>query len=145
MPTEGCPVSKTTLRNNARILVADADETSRLWLVNTLSQLGAQVVEVTNGKELQHQLTREGSFSLVVTQARLPAPSGLQVLANTRAARSTTPFIVITSFQRNLLRIFVSDAEGAVLSSRVVDSSNLTEVARGLLRGSNAEQSRHLA
>lgn len=116
-----------------RVLIADADPVARGWLKPIVSHLDAEILEVGTGLELQLMLTRKGPFDLVITNARLPAPSGLQVLATVRAAGSSTPFIVVTSFQQNVLRVFVSDAEGTVLSSRVVDADNLGVLARNLI------------
>ncbi|MEZ4369387.1 MAG: response regulator [Polyangiaceae bacterium] len=116
-----------------RVLIADADVVARGWLKPIVAHLDAEIVEVGTGLELQLMLTRKGPFDLVITNARLPAPSGLQVLATVRAAGSSTPFIVVTSFQQNVLRVFVSDAEGTVLSSRVVDADNLGVLARNLI------------
>lgn len=116
-----------------RVLIADADPVARGWLKPIVSHLDAEILEVGTGLELQLMLSRKGPFDLVITNARLPAPSGLQVLATVRAAGSSTPFIVVTSFQQNVLRVFVSDAEGTVLSSRVVDADNLAVLARNLI------------
>jgi DNA-binding response OmpR family regulator len=108
-----------------RVLMAEPDERVRKWLRRPLSKLTSDVSEATTGLELEAQLRQNGPFDLVITNASLQAPSGLQVLARARAQGSVTPFIVVTSINQALLRVFVSDAEGTVLSSRVVDSENL--------------------
>jgi hypothetical protein len=41
--------------------------------------------------------------------------------------------VVVTSIHQCLLRVFVSDAEGTVLSSRVVDGDNLRTLASNLI------------
>ena len=108
-----------------RVLVAESDERVRKWLRRPLSKLTSDVSEATTGLELETQLRQNGPFDLVITNAQLSSPSGLQVLARARAQGSMTPFIVVTSINQALMRVFVSDAEGTVLSSRVVDSENL--------------------
>ena len=115
-----------------RILIADSDAAVRAWLLPALQPLCTQVVEARTGVELEQKLAG-ATFDLVVAGARLPAPSGIAVLAKVRAAGGTTPFIVVTSYLENRVCIFVSDAEGTVLSSRVVDAENLAQVAGRLL------------
>ena len=126
------PVSQSGPRplRRKRVLIADAEPATRDWLKAIADQLDAEVFEAATGLELQRMLNRQGPFDLVITNARLSAPSGLQVLASVRAAGSDTPFIVVTSSQRNALRVFVSDAEGTVLSSRIVDEENLRVLAQ---------------
>ena len=116
-----------------RILVADPDQQVRDWLRRPLSQLAADVCEAKSGLELEAFLRQKGPFDLVITNAQLPAQSGLQVLARARAQGKMTPFIVVTSIYQTLLRVFVSDAEGTVLSSRMVDGENLTVLASTLI------------
>jgi CheY-like chemotaxis protein len=116
-----------------RILLAEADEKVRDWLRRPLSRLAGTVSEAGSGPELEALLLEEGPFDLVITNAQLPVQSGLQVLARLRARGETTPFIVVTSIHASLLRVFVSDAEGTVLSSRMVDPQNLVALASSLM------------
>jgi CheY-like chemotaxis protein len=119
---------------NHRIALADADANVRDWLRLPLSRLTANISEAASGPELEALLQEEGPFDLVITSAQLPGGrSGLQVLARLRSSGSTTPFIVLTSIHRESLRVFVSDAEGTVLSSRVVDPQNLVGLAASLM------------
>jgi DNA-binding response OmpR family regulator len=119
---------------NVRIVLAEADEKVRDWLRRPLSRLTVNVREATTGPELEALLREEGPFDLVITNAQLPGgQSGLQVLARLRARGEVTPFIVVTSIHESLLRVFVSDAEGTVLSSRMVDPNNLVALASSLM------------
>jgi DNA-binding response OmpR family regulator len=115
-----------------RVALADHDAEVRGWLSKTLTRL-ADVVEAEHGIELERTLRDAGPFDLVVTRANLPVQTGLSVLARCRAGGDATPFVVITSVQRKSLTVFVSDAEGTVLSSRVVDSDNLLALALSLI------------
>jgi DNA-binding response OmpR family regulator len=118
---------------NVRIVLAEADEKVRDWLRRPLARLTGNVREATTGPELEALLREEGPFDLVITNAQLPGQSGLQVLARLRARGEVTPFIVVTSIHESLLRVFVSDAEGTVLSSRMVDPNNLVALASSLM------------
>jgi CheY-like chemotaxis protein len=118
-----------------RIALAEADPKVREWLRQPLARLNAHVSEAESGPTLEALLQDEGPFDLVITDAQLPGGrSGLQVLARLRASGQTTPFIVVTSIQQSMLRVFISDAEGTVLSSRVVDPQNLVALASSLLQ-----------
>ncbi len=99
-----------------------------------LRRLDADIAEADTGDRLEHLLRHEGPFDLVVANAQLPSLSGLQVLARSRSDGIQTPFIVVTSVHGLLLRIFVSDTTGTVLSSRVVDPDNLAVLAENLMK-----------
>jgi CheY-like chemotaxis protein len=126
-----------------RILLADRDAAVRNQIKPILRGLHAEVSETDSGEHLEAILRQEGPFDLVITNAQLPTQSGLQVLARCRAVGVRTPFIVITSVHQLLLRVFVSDAEGTVLSSRMVDGDNLATLAENLIEnGSGPASSR---
>ena len=124
------PPQSGSRRARARAIVANGDADVRLWLRKLLTPLNLEVWEAENGTELA---TANGEpFAIIISSSKLPGPSGLQVLAAARSKGSSTPFIIITSHQRDLVRVFVSDAEGTVLSSRVLDGNNLAVLARNL-------------
>lgn len=124
-----------------RILLADRDPAIRNQIKPILRGLRAEVSETDSGEHLAQMLRHEGPFDLVITNAQLPVQSGLQVLARCRADGVRTPFIVVTSVHQLLLRVFVSDAEGTVLSSRMVDSENLETLAGGLIENGDGPAS----
>jgi DNA-binding response OmpR family regulator len=124
-----------------RIIIAESDATTRGWLRPALVGLAAQIHEASDGNELERLLDSAGPFDLVITAAQLPIQSGLQVLARARSRGVMTPFVVMTSVHESLLRIFVSDAEGTVLSSRVVDRDNLRSLALSLIEASKSASS----
>jgi CheY-like chemotaxis protein len=116
-----------------KIVIAEADANMRAWLGPVLAPLGARILEAKDGVELEQLLERQGPFDLVITSSQLPLQSGLSVLARVRGRGVLTPFVVVTSVHQFLLRVFVSDAEGTVLSSRVVDGDNLRTLASNLI------------
>jgi DNA-binding response OmpR family regulator len=119
---------------NVRIALAEADPQVREWLRRPLSRLTPVLSEAESGPALEALLENEGPFDLAIANAQLPgARSALEVLARLRARGSAIPFIVVTSVHQSMLRIFVSSAEGTVLSSRVVDPQNLVALAESLL------------
>ena len=120
-------------RMNPKIVVAEACAKTRGWLLPLFRPLGAQVHEAVDGAALESLLDNHGPFDLVVTSSQLPIQSGLSVLARARSRGLQTPFVVVTSVHQYLLRVFVSDAEGTVLSSRLVDGDNLRSLASSLM------------
>jgi len=116
-----------------KIVIAEADPGMRDWLGPVLAPLGAEIHEARDGNELERMIEQAGPFDLVITSSQLPVQSGLQVLARARGRGVSTPFVVVTSIHQCLLRVFVSDAEGTVLSSRVVDGDNLRTLASNLI------------
>ena len=118
----------------ARILIADPDPQIRAWLKPPLGNIASVVLEAATGPELESLLRAEGPFHLVITNAKLPSQSGVEILARARSSGNRTPFIVVTSIQERLLRVYVSDAEGTVLSSRVLDADNLGVLVATLLK-----------
>ncbi len=95
--------------------------------------IDARVDEAGDGAELERLLGEDGPFDLVITSSQLPQQSGLSVLTRVRSRGLTTPFVVVSSVHDSLMRVFVSDAEGTVLSSRVVDPENLRTLALNLV------------
>ena len=87
----------------------------------------------SDGNQLEKALLSGARYHLVIASARLPEPSALQVLARVRRNGVATPFIVVTSVHGNMLRIFMSDSEGTVLSSRMVDGQNLASLITGMI------------
>jgi CheY-like chemotaxis protein len=88
-----------------RVLLAEDDREMQRMLAQALRKVGCEVVEVPDGVQLVEYLTaciRYGSFfrvpDLIVSDVRMPGPSGVDVLAGLRAAQWTTPMIMITAF-----------------------------------------------
>lgn len=119
------PIKRDGTATAPRLLLAEADKVARALLLPWLSGLSAEIEEARDGDALERALVTGPRFHLVIASARLPEPSALQVLARVRRQGVTTPFIVVTSVHGNMLRIFMSDSEGTVLSSRMVDGHNL--------------------
>ena len=116
-----------------RLLIADDDAEMRSWLKLALRPLGGTVEEVTNGSSLLMMLTEGGPFNLVITDVRMPSPSGLDVAAAARQLGVATPFIVITAFGDGGTRRKVNEIRGAVLLDKPFEADALREHANRLL------------
>jgi CheY-like chemotaxis protein len=116
------------------VLLADTSADARTLLEGALAPLGPQkVTHVDEGNDLERLFFEEGPFDLVVCRALLGARSALQVVARARALGRRASFIVYSSLDGPWLRVFVSDSEGTVLSSRVVSLDGLAHLAEGML------------
>lgn len=127
-------VMKATTRAPYKVLLADTSGDARQTLTNVLSSLGPQrLVHACTAQEFERLFVDDGPYDLVVCRALLGPQSGLKVLAKARSGRSRASFILYTSLDGAWLRIFVSDMENAVLSSRIVSLEGLANLAGGLL------------
>jgi len=116
------------------ILIADTAPEARATLEKALAYVRPHVVtHAADGDELERLFFRSGPFDLVACRALLGSRSGLQVLAKARSNGQRAAFIVYSSLESMWLRVFVSDAESTVLSSRVVSIDGLAELAAGML------------
>jgi CheY-like chemotaxis protein len=117
------------------VLIADTDPEARRVIERSLSALGPKtVVHAVDGDELEHEFFNKGPHDLVVCRALLGARSGLQVLARARSTGRRASFIIYSSLEGPWVRVFVSDAEATVLSSRVVSLEGLSHLAEGIVR-----------
>ena len=80
------------------LIVAEDDPFLREWLITVLQGLEAEVLPAANGRELALLLARVKPIDLVITDIRMPGPSGLDVLTAARAEGSAVPFLLITGY-----------------------------------------------
>jgi DNA-binding response OmpR family regulator len=87
------------------LIVAEDDPTMRQWLSIVLDRMGARVRCAASGWELLSLLSDHShGVDLVISDVRMPLPSGLEALALARTAGVTTPFMLITAFADDELR-----------------------------------------
>jgi CheY-like chemotaxis protein len=101
--------------SNHRILIADDDREMRRVLRDMLRRTGAEIREAASGNDLLTHLNGGDRFDLVITDLRMPAPSGLQVVMMARTAGHKTPFILITAFGDDSVRAALSQVPNAFL------------------------------
>ena len=98
-----------------RILIADDDREMRRVLRDMLRSTGAEISEAASGQDLLGCLATGGQFDLVITDLRMPAPSGLQVMLMARTAGNEIPFILITAFGDEEVRLALSRVPNAFM------------------------------
>jgi DNA-binding response OmpR family regulator len=104
-----CPVRTLTL------IVAEDDHFMREWLSLSLEGLAASVVQAANGHELVALLGERPDVDLVISDIRMPGPSGLDALALARGAGSDVPFLLITGYGSSDVLAAASELGAAVL------------------------------
>ncbi len=82
---------------NKAILVVEDEKILRISLSDALKGEGYTVLAVADG-DAALQALAEGSFSLVISDIRLPGAGGMEVLAKSFAESPATPVIVMTAF-----------------------------------------------
>ncbi len=80
------------------LIIADDDNDLRAWLAVVLAPLEAELREAASGTALWRLLTTGAPVDLVISDVRMPAPDGLEVLSRVRAAGSNVPFLMISAF-----------------------------------------------
>ncbi len=81
-----------------QILLAEDDLELRELLIIFLSRAGYQVTSCDNGLQLLEQLKQGDKYDLVITDVRMPALSGLEVLESQIDNPCCPPFICMTAF-----------------------------------------------
>ena len=82
---------------NGRILLVEDRQSLRRMLERALTGEGYAVVTAADGETAMARLAEE-DFDLVLTDLKLPAASGLEVLAASRAAHPDLPVVVLTAY-----------------------------------------------
>ena len=95
------PVSPTRAD---RIAIVDDDARIRDLLRRYLTQEGFEVLLAEDGKALNRLLTRE-TIDLIVLDLMLPGEDGLSICRRLRAAKDTTPIIMLTAKVEDVDRI----------------------------------------
>ncbi len=128
----GKPVAKKLtdpMVRRAKILIAIVEDTLAARIRSALTGTQADLVSLQPGDQLEDAMRMHGPFELVLASAQLGRESSLQSLARVRQAGNSTPFLVLGQTQGETLRVFVSDGEGVVLSSRMLNAENLARLA----------------
>jgi DNA-binding response OmpR family regulator len=79
-----------------RVLVVEDDAAIRQGIVDTLGFAGYEVLSADNGDDGMRMAVR-GGYDLLLLDLVLPGHSGLEILAEVRTSRPTTPVIILTA------------------------------------------------
>lgn len=79
-----------------RVLVVEDDAAIRQGIVDTLGFADYEVLSADNGDDGMRMAVR-GGYDLLLLDLVLPGHSGLEILAEVRTSRPTTPVIILTA------------------------------------------------
>jgi DNA-binding response OmpR family regulator len=123
----------------ARVLVADDDPDLLAAVAEALTEAGFDVARVRSGAGLLDRLTTDGPFDLIVTDISMPWMDGLKTLRSIRAAGLTTPVVVMTASDDELIPARVQAlGRDAVLLQKPFDFDTLTAAVRRLVAPASA-------
>lgn len=111
------------------LIVADDDHFMREWLSISLKGLPAYVAQAANGHELVALLDARGDVDLVISDIRMPGPSGLEALALARAAGNDVPFLLITGYSSGDVLATATELGAVVLQKPFSRRDLLTRVS----------------
>ena len=127
--------------NGTRILIVDDDEDIRWGLASLFEMHGAEVRTAAGGMEALRLLAERGPFHLVITDVRMPAPSGVQLVAMARTAGCHVPFFVITAYPEDpAVQNAMPQVADAVLIGKPFDPQELVQRAFTEIRSADDDQ-----
>lgn len=117
-----------------RVLIADDSETILLLLRTRLEMEGYEVAAASDGREVLGQLARGGPAGqpdLMLLDAMMPGKSGLDVLAELRAAGSDIPVVIVSAHgERSRLQAPDGIEADAYLGKPIDFDELLAQIAR---------------
>jgi DNA-binding NtrC family response regulator len=122
------------------VLIVDDDELIRSFLHTILKEEGHRVDEAKNGREGLAKVVA-GDYDLVITDLKMPALSGLELLQEGRKQKPEARWIVITAFGsiENAVEAMKAGADD-YLTKPFRDPGELRRVIQRVLREAQAEQ-----
>ncbi len=115
-------------------LVADDDNTMRIFLSRVLTNCGAEVLEAVNGKQaLDLYELHQGAISLVVLDVIMPVMGGEHVLTEIRSTTSTTPILMVSGDVDREQREQLLASGATAFLAKPLDTITLTATIRQLL------------
>jgi DNA-binding NtrC family response regulator len=90
-------MSSGTLVKGARLLVVDDEEPQRLMLAGILTRAGFEVQCAADATEALSRLERQ-AFDLLLTDQRMPAMDGLELLDHARRLQPGMPVVLMTAY-----------------------------------------------
>ncbi|HXV64084.1 MAG TPA: response regulator [Vicinamibacteria bacterium] len=125
--------NERTASGGQRILLAEDDSELRAVIGYSLGLDGHEVVAMANGVELASWLSVSPRADVIISDVKMPGPSGLEVLARFRRTDSSTPFVLMTAFGS---ANFHHDAQllgATALIDKPFDMDDLRALIRGLV------------
>jgi len=143
MATSIDAAGSSNIERPARIVVAEDDREMRRLVADCLRQEGYEIFEVCDGAELLVRVEDTfflrpvpGSVDLFVTDIRMPAYTGLEIVSSFRDAGICVPVVIMTAFGTAEIREQAT-ALGAELLEKPFKLAALRALVRRLLQQCN--------
>ena len=121
-----------------RILLAEDDASLRSFLSEALTRAGFEVEEIDNGTALaarlkQVLLCHPGAlrFDAIVSDLRMPGPSGMSLLRLLRMFDATMPFLLMTAYGDRGTHREAHSLGATAVFDKPLDSARLTRTLQG--------------
>ncbi len=88
----------TALTQKGKILLVEDQTEVRSQIVDTLNEVGCEIIEAGDGTAGLKVIESEEQLNLLITDVGLPGVSGLQLAEAARAARPNLPILLITGY-----------------------------------------------
>ncbi|MBW3618312.1 MAG: response regulator [Proteobacteria bacterium] len=100
----------------ARVLIVDDDERNLLAAVETLNELGHDLVTAKSGPEALRKLLEEEEFAVILLDLHMPGMDGYETAEMIRSRKRTrdVPIVFVTAVFRDEAHIFQAYSAGAV-------------------------------
>jgi DNA-binding NtrC family response regulator len=118
------------------VLLADDDAAMRALLARALRRAGFDVLEACNGSELLERLACGFAcaprirFDLIISDVRMPAYDGLNILASLRQMSIAIPVILITAFGSTAAHAAAADLGAFAMLDKPFDVDDLMALVR---------------
>ncbi|MBM5799106.1 MAG: response regulator transcription factor, partial [Cyanobacteria bacterium K_Offshore_0m_m2_072] len=127
----------------ATLLLVEDDDTIRETIADALQLEGYAVTAVANGRDALNLLQKalaEAPYGLVVLDLMLPGLGGLEVCRALRAARNTTPILVVSARDSETDRVLGLEVGADDYLVKPFGMRELVARCRALLRRSALQQ-----
>jgi DNA-binding response OmpR family regulator len=125
-----------------RVLVVEDETRLAENIASALREGPAYAVDVVHDGAEALEFCRAGEYDLIVLDLMLPGYSGDDVVLHLRAARNTTPILILTAVDHKQRTIALLDAGADDYMSKPFDLGELIARCRALIRrGKGASQS----
>jgi PAS domain S-box-containing protein len=101
-------IKKGEIRSKTKILVAEDDAISYIYLKTMLSKYGIEIIHACNGNEAIELCIENADISLVLMDMKMPVLDGYQATAKILEFRKNLPIVALTAFA------FADDREKAL-------------------------------
>jgi len=135
-----CRQRKNTDTIPYRVLLAEDDKEMRALLAHSLLRAGFEVVDCPDGWDLiehiEHQLLfgdRSENIDIIVSDIRMPGPSGIEVLRGLGGIEGFPPMVLITAFGDDKTHSLALKLGAAAIFDKPFDVDELLVKVRKIL------------